>query len=30
MVKDIDILQEIYDLEMGERGVTCSTDDSEF
>jgi len=30
MVKDINILQEIYNLEMAERGVANFIDDSEF
>ena len=29
MMKDMDIRQEIHDLEMSEKGITCSIDDPE-
>ena len=29
MIKDMDIRQEIHDLEMSEKGITCSIDDPE-
>ena len=29
MIKDMDIRQEIHDLEMSEKGVSCSIDDPE-